>query len=193
MLCMYVRNGKPRDEAWLREGIETMGLAAATVEPREYVIAVEEASDERAGFGRLREYDGEPAVGELTAIGVREPWRGQGVGAHVIERLVTKAGDAGLTQLYLLTDSPDYPAQFGFERQPAAALPAPLAERYRDKQTALDDAVVALGIDVEAFEMPAERREAFKTASPAETAPSVDTEEFGIDAESATYKYDTGR
>jgi hypothetical protein len=45
------------------------------------------------------------------------------------------------------------------------------------------------------FEMPERLREAFKLAVPAaeESAPEERAEDFGIDPESATYKYDTGR
>ena len=190
---MYVRDGKPRDETWLREGIETMGLAAATIQPAEYVIAVDESSNDRAGFGRLRVSSGEPPVGEITSVGVREPWRGQGVGAHIIERLLTKSGDAGVTTAYMLTDEPGYPAQFGFEQRAVESLPEPLVDRQAEKQAASDGDVVALAIDIDDFEMPTDRREAFKSASPAGDEPSVESEEFGIDAEGATYKYDTGR
>ena len=190
---MYVRDGKPRDETWLREGIEAMGLAAATVQPAEYVIAVDEDSDDRAGFGRLRVHPNEPAVGELTCVGVRNPWRGQGVGAHIIERLVTKGGDAGCKTVYMLTDEPGYPARFGFEQRAIETIPEPLVDRQSEKQAAADGDVVALAIDVDDFEMPPERREAFKTASPAGNEPTVESEDFGIDAEGATYKYDTGR
>ncbi|TQQ81493.1 GNAT family N-acetyltransferase [Halonotius roseus] len=190
---MYVRDGKPRDETWLREGIEAMGLATATIQPAEYVIAADERSNDRAGFGRLRVHSGEPAVGELTSVGVRNPWRGQGVGAHVIERLVTKAGDAGCETVYMLTDEPGYPAQFGFEQRAIETLPEPLVDRQTEKQAAADGDVVALAIDVDDFEMPPERREAFKTARPAGDEPTIESEDFGIDAEGATYKYDTGR
>lgn len=189
---MYVRDGKPRDETWLRGGIEAMGLDESAFEPTEYVIAVEEESDERAGFGRLRVHADEPAVGELTSIGVHEPWRDQGIGAHVIERLLTKASDAGVETAYLLADEPEYPETFGFERVDDD-LPAPLPDRRAAKQAAGDNDVVALAIDTEDFGMPSRLRDAFKTASVAGEEPTVDSEEFGIDADGATYKYDTGR
>ena len=191
---MYVRDGNARDEAWLREGIESMGLDDPAFRTDGYVIAVEETSDERAGFGRLRVHAGEPTIGELTTIGVYEPWRGQGVGAHIVERLLTKSGDAGCESAYILTDEPDYPTQFGFERCQEEELPEPLVDRRTEKQSVVDDELVALRIDIEAFAMPPRFREAFKTASPAGGEPTADDDEdFGIDAETATYKYDTGR
>jgi len=192
-LVMYVRNGKPRDETWLREEGEAMGLDAAALQADEYVIAVEETTNKRAGFGRLRVHAGERKVAELTSIGVLEPWRDQGVGAHILERLLTKGGDAGVDAAYVLTDEPGYPAQFGFERCPTDDLPEPLVDRRGEKQSVADDELVALTIGVAAFEMPPRLREAFKSATPAGDEPTADTDEdFGIDAETATYKYDTG-
>ena len=190
---MYVRNGKPRDETWLREEVEAMGLDAAALQADEYVIAVEETTNERAGFGRLRVHVGERTVAELTSIGVIKPWRNQGVGAHILERLLTKGGDAGAESAYMLTDEPGYPAQFGFERCPTDDLPKPLGDRQAEKQSVVDDELVALTISLDAFEMPPRLREAFKSATPAGDEPTADTDEdFGIDAETATYKYDTG-
>jgi len=187
---MYVRDGKNRDETWLRDGIEAMGLGEAVGEPQAYVIAVEQDSNERAGFGRLCVNVGEPTVCELTHIGVHQSWRDQGVGAHIIERLLTKAGDAGVKTAYILTDEPGYPTQLGFER--VDDLPAPLADRRREKAAEGDDEIVGLATDTDDFEMPSRLRDAFKTASGAGEEPTVDAEEFGIDADGATYKYDTG-
>ena len=189
---MYVRDGKSRDETWLREKSETMGLDSTAFQADEYVIAVEETSNERVGFGRLRIYGDESTVCELTSIGVTEPWRGQGVGAHLLERLLTKSGDEGCNAAYLLTNEPAYPAQFGFAQCPAEDVPEPLPDRRDTKQTVADNEIVALTIDVDAFEMPPRLREAFKSASPAGDGSTADTDEdFGIDAETATYKYET--
>jgi len=192
---MYVRDAKNRDEAWLLDRIDALGIDAEAFRSRDYVLAVEEESNERVGFGRLRIHSGDPEVCELTSIGVVDPWRGQGVGAHVVERLVAEAGDQEFETVSVLTDQPDYLTQFGFERVDAATLPEQLADRLARKREAVDDDVVPQAIDVEAFEMPPRLREAFKTAAAAEdTDDSPETaEDFGIDPETATYKYDTGK
>ena len=192
---MYVRDAKNRDEAWLLDRIDALGIDAEAFRSRDYVLAVEEESNERVGFGRLRIHTGDPEVCELTSIGVVGPWRGQGVGAHVVERLVAEAGDEEFETVYVLTDQPDYLTQFGFERIDAERVPAPLAGRLERKREAVGEAVVPLAADVAAVEMPDRLREAFKTAAPAEeTDDSMETpEDFGIDPETATYKYDTGR
>jgi N-acetylglutamate synthase-like GNAT family acetyltransferase len=192
---MYVRDAKNRDEAWLLDHIEDMGLDDAAFRSRDYVIAVDEKSNERVGFGRLRIHKGDPELCELTGIGVLEAWRNQGVGAHVIERLVETADAEGFSTVYTLTDQPGYLERFGFDRVDDDILPDRLGERLAEKRSTVDEDVVALRLDVDDFEIPSGAREAFKDAAPEETDGSESEEspeDFGIDPDSATYKYDTG-
>lgn len=192
---MYVRDAKNRDEVWLLDHIEAMGLDEEAFRSRDYVIAMDEASNERVGFGRLRIHKGDPDVCELTGIGVLSGWRGQGVGAHVVERLVTKARDEGFDQVYSLTDEASYLSQYGFEPVADDKLPVQLQDRLETKREAVDEDVVGLVL-VGEFEMPERARERFKTAvqtDPESSESEERPEDFGIDPDSATYKYDTGR
>lgn len=194
---MYVRDAKNRDEAWLLEWIEQMGLDDAAFRSRDYVIAVDEESNERAGFGRLRKHKGgDEEYIELTGIGVLPSWRGCGVGAHVVERLVDTAAADGFETVYVLTDEADYLTQFGFERIGEEKLPNPLGDRLETKRDTVAGDAIALRIHVDEFEMDDRLRRRFKRASE-ETDDDVETtespEDFGIDPETATYKYDTGR
>ncbi|MGM0604872.1 MAG: GNAT family N-acetyltransferase [Halobacteriota archaeon] len=192
---MYVRDAKNRDEVWLLEQIESMGLDDEAFRSRDYVIAVDEETNARVGFGRLRVHAADPEVCELTGIGVRPAWRGQGVGAHVVERLVVKSRDLDFDVVYSLTDEPAYLEQFGFERVAVDELPEPLGDRFDTKRSTVSEAIVPLRLEGE-FEMPDRFREAFKTAEAddgSETEPSVRPEDFGIDPDEATYKYDTGQ
>ncbi|GAB6878031.1 GNAT family N-acetyltransferase [Halorubrum gandharaense] len=201
---MYVRDAKNRDEAWLLDEIEGMGLDAAAFRSRDYVIAVDEDSGTRAGFGRLRIHklpDSDDEVVELTGIGVLPEWRGQGVGAHVVERLVDTAAAEGFETVYVLTDAADFLTQFGFEPVDEDELPAPLRERLDQKREEVDEDAVALAIGIDEFEMADHLREAFKHAAAGgggeedseEATPEDTAEDFGIDPDSATYKYDTGK
>jgi N-acetylglutamate synthase-like GNAT family acetyltransferase len=192
---MYVRDARNRDEAWLLDHIEAMGLDEVAFRSRDYVVAIDERDNERAGFGRVRVHktdDGE--VCELTSIGVLEEWRGQGVGAHVVERLVTTADDQGFDVVYALTDEPEYLRQFGFERVEPAQLPEVLRGRLSDKQESLAPGAVPVRIAPGRFRMPTRLRDAFKGARAREEddEPEEGPEDFGIDPEDATYKYDTG-
>jgi N-acetylglutamate synthase-like GNAT family acetyltransferase len=194
---MYVRDAKNRDEAWLLDHIEEMSLDDAAFRSRDYVIAVDEGSNERAGFGRIRIHKVDDAeVCELTGVGVLPAWRGQGVGAHVVERLVETAESEGFETVYSITDQPSYLAQFGFDPVESSDLPPKIRERLDEKRESIQPDAVATSLDAEAFTMPDRLREAFKHATPhdpTEDAAVEDAEDFGIDSESATYKYDTGR
>ncbi|SMO88487.1 GNAT family N-acetyltransferase [Halorubrum cibi] len=203
---MYVRDAKNRDEAWLLDAIERLGLDDVAFRSRDYVIAVDEETGDRAGFGRLRLHRGDDAERiELTGIGVLPEWRGRGVGAHVVERLVDTAAAEGFETVYVLTDQPEYLTQFGFEEVDTDDLPAALSDRLEEKREFLGGGVVGLRAGVGDFEMPDRLREAFKNADAqggsgdggdvdAESEGSTESaEDFGIDPETATYKYDTGR
>jgi N-acetylglutamate synthase-like GNAT family acetyltransferase len=193
---MYVRDARNRDEAWLLDNIEELGLDEVAFRSRDYVVAVDEEASERAGFGRIRVHktdDGE--VCELTSIGVLEAWREKGVGAHVLERLVKTAGDEGFDTAYALVSEPGYFAQFGFERTDPARLPARLQDRLAEKQESIAPDAVPMRVDTDRFRMPERLREAFKRAradDDEETEPEAGPEDFGIDPDEATYKYDTG-
>jgi N-acetylglutamate synthase-like GNAT family acetyltransferase len=193
---MYVRDAKNRDEAWLLDQIEEMGLDDVAFRSRDYVIAVDEETNDRAGFGRVRVHKaGDAELCEITSVGVLPAWREQGVGAHVIERLVEKAGDEEFESVYAFTEEPGYCAQFGFDPVDASGLPEKLRARLEEIRKASPDAV-AVRLPPTDFEMPPRLREAFKRAAPVEsedTEPEESAEDFGIDPESATYKYDTGR
>ncbi|QFU83646.1 GNAT family N-acetyltransferase [Natronorubrum aibiense] len=194
---MYVRDAKNREEVWLLDHIEAMGLDETAFRSRDYVVAVDEASGEKAGFGRIRIHRVEDGsdVCELTSIGVLESWRNQGVGAHVVERLVEYASDDGFDTVYALTGEGSYLAQFGFRRIEESQLPAPLQQRLTDKRDGVDPDAVPLELDVSRFRVPDRLREAFKRAPEGREESSDDesAEDFGIDPETATYKYDTGR
>ena len=193
---MYVRDAKNRDEAWLLEQIERLSLDETAFRSRDYVIAMDEQSGDRAGFGRIRIHktdDGEHC--ELTRIGTLPEWRGQGVGAHVVERLVRTATDNGFGTVYSLTSETGYLAQFGFEPIEPAQLPDVLSRRLSEKQDSLDPGAVPLRIDTDRFRMPDRLREAFKGARAQEEKQESEEgpEDFGIDPDEATYKYDTGK
>jgi len=200
---MYVRDAKNREEVWLLDHIEAMGLDERAFRSRDYVVAIDEESNAKAGFGRIRlhkisgdETDEETdrrEVCELTSIGVLEGWRDQGVGAHVVERLVQSAGDEGFESVYTLTDEPNYLTQFGFEAIDEDELPAVLERRLTEKREEVADDVIPMHLRIDEFRMPPRLRERFKEAAEnTEPAPEETPEDFGIDTETATYKYDTG-
>ena len=194
---MYVRDAKNREEVWLLDHIEAMDLDDTAFRSRDYVIAIDEDSGAKAGFGRIRIHTGEAneQVCELTSIGVLDGWRKQGVGGHVIERLIEYASDQSFDRVYALTAIPDYFAQFGFQPIDEEDVPTVLDPRLAAKRERHDGPVVPMWLPVDRFRMPARLRERFKSATEAapettESDPDEVAEEFGIDPEEATYKYD---
>mgnify|MGYP000164953097 CR=1 FL=1 len=196
---MYVRDAKKREEVWLLDSIEAFDLDDAAFRSRDYVVAIEETSGEKAGFGRIRVHttdDGEFC--ELTSVGVLPAWRGHGVGAHVLERLLEHARDEGFERVFLFTDAADYATQFGFDPIESSDLPGPMADRLETvRATEGEGDAVSLVVSVDEFVVPDRLRERFKDAAPRETdgdhggtEPTERPEDFGIDPDEATYKYD---
>lgn len=190
---MYVRGAKNREEVWLLDRLDELGLHDPAFRSRDYVIALDEETGERAGFGRYRVHrDGD--VCEFAAIGVLEDWREQGVGAHVLERLVELARDQGFEEAYAFTGSGGYLAQFGFERVSEADLPPVLADRLAEVRDHEDPDAVPMVLEFDEFAFPRRLRERFKRAGDDRDADETEEspEDFGIDPDEATYKYDTG-
>jgi N-acetylglutamate synthase-like GNAT family acetyltransferase len=193
---MYVRDARNRDEAWLIDQLEDLNLDQSAFRSRDFVIAIDETSGEKAGFGRLRIHTGDDEeVCELTSLGVLSEWREQGVGAHIVERLVERAGDQDFETVYALVSDVEYLTQFRFEPVETEALPEVLEERLATKREGVDPEAMPLAVAVEEFAMPERLRDAFKMARGEEdgsdTDPEESAEDFGIDPDSATYKYDT--
>ncbi|MFA1611373.1 GNAT family N-acetyltransferase [Halobellus rubicundus] len=196
---MYVRDAKNRDEVWLLDRIEEADIDDPAFRSRDYVIALDEETSRKAGFGRIRVHKTDAGnFCELAFVYTLPPWRQQGVAAHVIERLVAEASDEGYDTVYTFTRQPEYFTPFGFEPRETSELPEPVAERLRRVRKERGEDVIAMAVDRADFSVPTRFRERFKNASPADEpedgeVPVEETaEDFGIDADEATYKYDTG-
>jgi N-acetylglutamate synthase-like GNAT family acetyltransferase len=184
---MYVRDAKNREEVWLLDRLDEFGFEDPAFRSRDYVLALDERHGERAGFGRLRVHrteDGE--VCELTNLGVLEAFRGQGVGARLLQRLIENARDAEFETVYANSPAPAYLEQFGFEPADPETLPDPLQKRV---DTEGDDPNTPMVVDVTDFSVPRRLRRRFEDES-TETEHEERAEDFGIDPEAATYKYD---
>jgi N-acetylglutamate synthase-like GNAT family acetyltransferase len=190
---MYVRNAKNHEEVWLLDRLDELGLSDPAFRSRDYVVALDEETNEKAGFGRVRTHPSDPSVCELATVGVLPEWRDSGVAAHIVERLVERAGDEGFETVYSVTGEAPFLSQFGFEPVPGAELPEQIADRLSEVREEEPD-TVPMAVEVEAFEMPDRHREQFKQAdTDGDDEPEESPEDFGIDPEDATYKYDTGR
>jgi N-acetylglutamate synthase-like GNAT family acetyltransferase len=194
---MYVRDAKNRDEVWLLDRIEEADIDDPAFRSRDYVIALDEETSRKAGFGRIRVHKTEKGnFCELAFVYTMPPWRQQGVGAHVIERLVAEASDEGYETVYTFTRQPSYFTPFGFEPRETGELPEPVTSRLETVREERGDDVIAMSVHADDFDVPESFRARFKEASPADNPEGDGVEEtpedFGIDPSEATYKYDTG-
>ena len=194
---MYVRDAKNRDEVWLLDRIEEADIDDPAFRSRDYVIALDEETSRKAGFGRIRVHKTEAGnFCELAFVYTLPPWRQQGVGAHVIERLVAEASDEGYETVYTFTRQPSYFTPFGFEPRETGELPDPVRNRLETVREERGDEVIAMSVHGDDFAVPESFRDRFKEASPADNPEGGGVEEtpedFGIDPSEATYKYDTG-
>jgi N-acetylglutamate synthase-like GNAT family acetyltransferase len=191
---MFARDAKNHEEVWLLDRLDEYGFEDPAFRSRDYVLAIDEDTNERAGFARLRVHsgdttDGDGRVCEFTNIGVLEDWRDRGVGAHLLQYLVEDASGQGFEEAYALTDEPDYLEQFGFERVEEGDLPAPLGDRLAATRDYQPDAE-PVHLDFADFAIPVRLRRRFEDGD--DEADKDAAEDFGIDSDSATYKYDTG-
>lgn len=190
---MYIRDAKKREEVWLLDRLEEFGFEDPAFRSRDYVFAIDEDTGEKTGFGRLRVHTvAEAKAVEVTCIGVLPDWRGEGIGAHIVERLVEMARDQGFDVVYAFTPLADYCAQFGFAEVEVSGLPEKLQERHDWMQERYEEAT-AMQVGVEDVVMPPRLRRRFHDEEDSEAEPSERPEDFGIDPDTASYKYDTGR
>ncbi|MDR5657258.1 GNAT family N-acetyltransferase [Halodesulfurarchaeum sp. HSR-GB] len=185
---MHIRDAKNHEEVWLLDQLAEFDFEDPAFRSRDYVIAIDERTGEKTGFGRLRVHrteDGETC--ELTCIGVRPDWRGQGIGAHIVERLIEMARDQGFDSVYALTPAPEYLSQFGFEAVDHP-LPSILEERLESMRTRHPDAA-ATHINIDEFSVPRRLKRRYEDGGEDE-AVEEQPEDFGVDPETATYKYD---
>lgn len=182
---MEIRPVKKHEEVWLLDTLEELGMEDPAFRSRDYVVALDDAG-EKVGFGRLRTHteEGRP-VCELTNVGVLEEYRDRGIGARIVATLVENADEQGFEEVYSLTPEPDYLAQFGFEEIDEVDLPKKLVHRLEEVRSYTED-VTPVRVAVDDFSLPLRLREDSE-------AGEENPEDFGVDTESATYKYDTGR
>jgi len=183
---MYVRDAKNREEVWLLDRLDDFGFEDTAFRSRDYLLAIDETTGEKAGFGRLRVHrTPEGEVCEVTNLGVLEPYREQGVGAQLLQRLIERARDDGFETVYGMSPAPAYLEQFGFEPVEPAALPEPLQKRFQQIEGQSSSASPVV-VSIEEFGVPRRLRRRFTDEDDSEEQ----AEDFGIDPDSATYKYD---
>ena len=103
---MKVRHATHGDMGFIREELRKSNIDSENLDPREFVVAMEDGSV--AGFGRLRK------AGEAYQIGcvvVVEDKRRRGVGSLIVKHLLDFTP---VSLVYVVTDLVDYFEKLGF-------------------------------------------------------------------------------
>ncbi len=104
---------------------------------REFRVAV--ADGQLIGCGALQIWD--ESLAEIRSVVVAPGWRGQGVGRHIVQALLTDARRLQLHRLGLLTRRPDFFGALGFTVVDKAVFPQKVWNdcRHCPRQDACDE------------------------------------------------------
>lgn len=121
-------------------------LAGAHEHLDDFIVA-EGAGGALLGCAALERYhaahDGARASGLLRSVAIAQPARGLGLGARLIERLLTTAREADLADVSLLTTTAaDYFPRFGFRVVARNAAPLPVRDSIEFREACPDTATV---------------------------------------------------
>ncbi|MGH9460940.1 MAG: arsenic resistance N-acetyltransferase ArsN2 [Vicinamibacteria bacterium] len=87
-------------------------------------------------------------IGLLRSLAVTPKARGHGIASHLVQALIDRARERGISVLYILTETAeDFFPRFGFERISRARLDARL-EASAELQGACPETAVAMGLDI---------------------------------------------
>jgi len=123
------REDLPAIERLLVEsGLPTAGVAQMlAADPASFVVA--EANGTASDFAGVAGLEVCCDNALLRSVAVRPEWRGHGLGADLVTRIVSDAESRGIHALYLLTLTAErYFPRFGFERVERGEVPSEVAE-----------------------------------------------------------------
>ncbi len=114
-----IRHAGPAERAALAALLAECGLPLAGTEDPQCALWAAAADGELVGVAGLERY-GE--VGLVRSVAVRAAWRDRGVASALTRQVLTAAAAAGVTRLYLLTETAEsFFRGLGFATVPRAA------------------------------------------------------------------------
>jgi len=123
---IYSRPARREDEQFIETLLSDNDLVVADLTEKWECLYVYETDTGRIGVGGLEQY-GDVAL--LRSVAITEPERGQGYGTTLCNDLLERTRDAGVTDVYLLTETaPEFFAGLGFERVNRESVPNPMRE-----------------------------------------------------------------
>lgn len=97
-------------------------------------VLAESSNRDAIGTGRLQ------GSGKIGRMAVLRPWRGAGVGAALLARLLEAAAERGIDEVYLHAQSQvvGFYARFGFEAEGDEFMEADIPHRLMRRRTTVD-------------------------------------------------------
>ena len=115
------------------------GLCYEDISDHEDDFVIVRNNDGIVGFYAIEKY---PPYGLLRSVVVASSMRGSGVGQKLVEQAKWIAGEIGIRELFLLTESaPDFFEKLGFERTERKSAPPSIQETVEFKTFCPDSAV----------------------------------------------------
>lgn len=128
-LELAYRAATPADMGRVRLAMVAEKMNPLFLRPENFLVAERAAAEDGfVGCAQIRPMPGEDAAArELASVFVRPGFRGRGIGAELVRRLVERAEASTSTAVYLLTlarTAPFYRGAAGFEIEPLERAPA---------------------------------------------------------------------
>jgi len=137
---MKLRSAKKSDLAAVEQLLGASDLPIDGVRDNFDNFVVAEEDGTIAGAVGLEKYG---AFGLLRSAVVSPRYRSGGVGRQLVERLLARAEEAGVDEVYLLTTTAeDYFPKFGFTRTTRTAVPEPVKASAEFRGACPDTAIV---------------------------------------------------
>src|SRR5947209_9899472 len=137
---MKIRKARQSDLAAVEQLLVASRLPLDGVRDHFIDFIVAEDNDGIEGAAGLEQYD---SVALLRSAVVAPARRGSGVGRQLVEHLLERAEEAGITELYLLTTTAEnYFPRFGFMPTTRAAVPQELKSSAEFRGACPDTAIV---------------------------------------------------
>lgn len=136
----FIRPAMPEDLPQLERLLEQSDLSPSGVAPALSSFLVAESDDELAGAVGLEWYDRDAL---LRSAAVDQRFRGSGLGAALVQRILAHAEERNARAVYLLTTTADrwFP-RFGFERTTRDTVPDLVKTSIEFREICPDSAVV---------------------------------------------------
>lgn len=138
--CASVRSAQPEDLPPIEELLQQSGLPTAAVGAWLSHFLVADSEGEVVAVAGLESY-GPSAL--LRSVAVSPAWRGSGLARQLVDRLLSKAHEQGIHDIYLLTTTAEhYFPRLGFACCTRDDVPSPVQESVEFREACPASAVV---------------------------------------------------